>query len=116
MTREAEIAALFAAKESAVRATFDALMRAASELGPVAADPKKTSIHLVNRTTFAGVHPRTKWLDVTMRSAVALKSPRIRAQQQVSRNRWHQDVRLTGADDIDAEFKNWLRDAYELSA
>jgi hypothetical protein len=36
------------------------------------------------------------------------------AAEQVSKNRWHLDVRLMGAADIDAEFLTWLREAYEI--
>lgn len=99
-----------------MRTTYDALMQVVSKLGPFAIEPKKTSIHLVNGTTFAGVHPRVKWLDLTIRTEAALKSPRLRAQEQVSRNRWHQDVRLIGPTNVDAELRAWLREAYKLSA
>ena len=45
----------FSGKSPAVRQTYDRLLQAIQRLGPVAEDPKKTSIHLVNHTALAGV-------------------------------------------------------------
>lgn len=116
MTKADPLEALFANKEPTVRATFDVLVRVVGKFGPVSIDPKKSSIHLVYGSTFAGVHPRMKWLDLTLRTEAALSGPRVRAQEQVSRNRWHQDVRLSRPSDIDAELRAWLREAYDLAA
>lgn len=115
MPKHDPVAALFEKKLPVVRKIYDRLAAAISKIGPFEIEPKKTSIHLVRGTAFAGVHPKKSWLDVTIRTEFPLKSPRVRAQEQVSKNRWHQDVRLTALTEIDSELKRWLRAAYDLA-
>ena len=116
MPKDAAVEPLFANKEPAVRATYDKVLSSLAKVGPVKVEPKKTSIHLVRNTSFAGAHPKKAWLDLTIRTDKPIKSARVRAQEQVSKNRWHQDVRLTSAADVDAEVVNWLKSAYALAA
>ena len=115
MARDAALDALFVNKESSVRAAYDKVLLSLAKVGPVKAEPKKTSIHLVRETSFAGAHPKKAWLDLTIRSDKPIKSTRVRAQEQVSKNRWHQDVRLTSPADVDAEVIGWLKGAYALA-
>lgn len=115
MPKDAALEALFANKEAGVRAAYDKVLASLVKVGPVKAELKKTSIHLVRDTSFAGAHPKKAWLDLTIRSDKPIKSSRVRAQEQVSRNRWHQDVRLASPKDVDAEVVGWLRSAYALA-
>lgn len=110
------IDALFQTADGAVRAAYDALMRELQRFGPVVEDPKKTSIHLVRRTGFAGVHPRKAWFVLTIRTTTAIDSPRVVKTEQVSKNRVHNDIKIQTADDIDPELLGWLAAAYDLSA
>ena len=48
----------FEGKDDSVRRIYDRLLKEARRFGPVMEEPKKTSIHLVNRTAFAGVATR----------------------------------------------------------
>ena len=113
---EQDIERLFAGKAPAVRAVYDRLLQETMKaVGPFEIDPKKTSIHLTNGTAFAGAHPKKAWLDLTIRSTTALRGSRIRNQEQVSKNRWHQDVRLESPVQIDRELMKWIRHAYEVS-
>jgi hypothetical protein len=115
MTKDAALDALFANKEPTVRASYEKVLSSLAKVGPVKTEPKKTSIHLMRETSFAGAHPKKAWLDLTIRSEKPIKSVRVRAQEQVSKNRWHQDVRLTSPKDVDAEVVNWLKSAYALA-
>lgn len=115
MPKDAALEALFATKEPTVRAAYDKVLTSLAKVGPVKAEPKTTSIHLVRETAFAGAHPKKAWLDLTIRSEKPIKSARIRAQEQVSTNRWHQDVRLRSSKDVDAEVVGWLKSAYALA-
>lgn len=115
MTKANELDALFANREPVVREVYDRLTKALAKIGPFKADPKKTSIHLTRTTAFAGAHPKKAWLDLTIRTERPIKGVRVRAQQQVSKNRWHQDVRLTAPKEIDDEVVGWLREAYSLA-
>lgn len=115
MPKDAALEALFANKEPSVRLAYEKVLASTAKLGPVKIEAKKTSVHLVRKTAFAGAHPKKAWLDLTIRSDKPIKSARVRAQEQVSKNRWHQDVRLTSAADVDAEVVGWLKSAYALA-
>jgi hypothetical protein len=63
------VASHFAGKHSTVRATYQRLIDVARTLGPVTEEAKKTSIHLVRHTAFAGVATRRSSLILTLKSA-----------------------------------------------
>jgi len=98
-----------------VRAIYDRILEAAGQFGPVREEPKKTSIHLSNRTAFAGVATRKDTLILTIKSANDISNPRIVKHEQVSANRWHLDIRLQNPDQVDAELVTWIRMAFELA-
>ena len=102
-------------REPVVASIYDALTKAAKKLGPFKEEAKKTSIHLVRSSAFAGVATRKTSLVLTLKSAKDIKSPRVTKHEQVSAGRWHLEVRLDSPRDVDAEIKMWLKDAYELS-
>ena len=108
--------ALFAASHPIVPAIYERILTALRALGPFEEQPKKTSIHLAHGTGFAGIHPRKTALVLNLRLDRALEGPRISKSEQVSRNRYHNEVKLTSPDDVDAELITWLREAYSLSA
>ena len=58
MSATPTVAAHFQKSSPPVAATYAALLKASRQLGPVREDPKKTSIHLVRETAFAGVATR----------------------------------------------------------
>ena len=107
-------AALFAGKDEIVQAIYTRLMEALRTIGPVQEDPKKTSIHLVHTSGFAGVHPRKSYLYLNLRTDAPIENPRITKTEQVSKNRFHNELKLTSPDQIDEELLGWLRDAYVL--
>lgn len=115
MGQAAAVDRLFANKEPRVRTVYEELLSSLPKVGPVKAETKKSSIHLVRETAFAGVHPKKAWLDLTVRSDKPIKSKRVRSQEQVSKNRWHQNVRLTSPAEVDAEVIGWLKNAYALA-
>ncbi len=115
MPKDAALEALFANKSPNVRTVYEKVLTSMSKIGPLKAEAKKTSIHLVRETSFAGAHPNKAWLDLTIRSDKPIKSARVRAQEQVSKNWWHQDVRLMSPKDVDAEVVSWLKSAYALA-
>jgi uncharacterized protein DUF5655 len=105
----------FAGKLPDVRAIYDRILGALGQLGPIGEEPKKTSIHLTNRTTFAGVATRRIALILTIKSATDIPSPRVHKREQTSANRWHLEVRLESPDEVDRELVGWLRTAYDLA-
>jgi len=116
MAPQFSVATHFAGREPATRKIYDRLLQASGKFGPVMEDPKKTSIHLVNKTAFAGVVTRKNAIVLTVKSDREIASPRIHKSQQTSASRFHHEVRLTSPADVDAELTGWLKAAYELSA
>ncbi|MBP8003124.1 MAG: DUF5655 domain-containing protein [Candidatus Promineifilaceae bacterium] len=106
----------FQGKEPEVETIYAQLLLALRQLGPVDEQPKKTSIHLVNRTGFAGVHTRQNCINLEFKSESPIQHPRIRKSQQISANRYHLLVQLQSAQDVDAQLLTWLEQAYCLSS
>ena len=105
----------FEGKAPVVREIYDRLLEAVKSFGPVTEEPKKTSIHIVNRTALIGVATRKEYLILTVKSDRPLTSPRIHKSEQVSARRFHHEIRLSSPADVDSELIGWLKSAYELS-
>lgn len=104
----------FANKPLAIRALFDAVVAAIRDIGPVDVLPEKTRIAFHVRMSFAQVTPRRAWLDGHVVLARRRESPRFRRIETFSpRNHLHA-FRLTSVEDIDEEFREWLREAYAV--
>lgn len=115
MPAEHSVEQHFDKKDAAVRATYDALLRVARRFGDVVEEPKKTSIHLVAHSAFAGVATRRNKLVLTLKSAVEVENRRVAKCEKLSANRWHFDVHLESPHDVDATVAAWLRSAYDMS-
>jgi hypothetical protein len=98
------------------RKVYDAILAATAKFGAVEAEEKKTSVHLVAKTAFAGVHPRKGAVLLNIRSDAPIKSRRIRKLEQVSAKRFHNEMLIDAPSGVDREVVGWLRDAYALSA
>jgi len=101
---------------AASRQLYEKLLAAVKPLGPFREEVKKTSIHLVSGSAFLGVHPRKQHLMITIKADKPVQSARVVKAEQVSKCRWHLDVKIAGSADIDAELRGWLRAAYDLCA
>ena len=110
------VAVHFAKSSPEVHETYRRILEAARANGPVVQEPKKTSIHLVARTAFAGVATRRSSLILTLKSAKDIRSPRIEKREQVSAHRWHVEIRLAKPDDVDRQLTSWLSSAYALAS
>jgi Domain of unknown function (DUF5655) len=115
VTSEFDVRSHFQDKDKVVREIYDRLLSKVEQCGPVIEEPKKTSIHLVNRTAFAGVATRKTAINLTIKGDRRLSSSRIGKTEQVSANRFHYEVKLTSPREVDAELVGWLKAAYALS-
>lgn len=115
-TQSYTIAQHFTGRAPAVRLVYDRLLAVTGKLGPVVQDPKKTSIHLNNKTAFVGVATRKDCLILTLKSVCDIRSARITKHEQTSANRWHLELKLHDPREVDAELTRWLEEAYALSA
>ena len=113
---EYKISDHFAGKDPAVFAIYQCLLAETAKFGPVIEQPKKTSIHLVSKSAFAGVVTRKSSLLLNIKSAAPIQDARIVHFEQVSSNRFHQEVKLTSLEDIDSRLLGWLKNAYEMSS
>jgi hypothetical protein len=112
---EPTVLSLFANSAPLVQEIYQCITAALHEIGPFTEEPKKTSIHLVRKSGFGGIHPRKHFLILTLRLARALEEePRLAKTEQVSRNRYHNEIKLEQPDEVDDRVKSWLREAYEL--
>lgn len=99
-----------------VKAIYAAILKAAKQLGPVKEEAKKTSIHLVRKSAFAGVATRKTALVLTLKSDSDIANKRIAKREQASAHRWHLEIKLEAAEQVDGEILAWLAKAYELAA
>jgi hypothetical protein len=106
---------LFANKEEVVRTIYERVLDTLRSIGPFHVEPKKTSIHLVHTVGFAGVHLRKSYVYLNLRTDKPITSPRVIKTEHVSKNRYHNEIKIVTPDDIDDELRSWLKDAYALS-
>jgi hypothetical protein len=110
-----QLADHFVGRGAAVRETYEAILRAVRQFGPLEEQPMKTSIHLARRSAFAGVATRKDAIVLTIKSSAKVTDRRIQKIEQTSANRWHLELRLTAPDQVDEQVRDWLKNAYELA-
>ena len=115
MSGEFSVESHFTDKDPLVRAIYEKLLVEMRRFGEVAEEPKKTSIHLVNKSAFAGVSTRKTVLMLNIKSAAPISSPRFPKFEKVSASRYHQEVKLGDLSEVDVELLVWLKQAYDLS-
>jgi hypothetical protein len=108
-------------RDSAATAIYRLLLRRIAGRGgvkgPIGEDPKKTCVHLTageHGSAFLGVHPRSTGLLLTVISERPIESSRVRKAVQASARRCYNDVAISSAKEIDAEFIGWAADSYRL--
>ena len=105
----------FAASEPQVRATFDALLAAARELGPVTVNATKSRISLQARMRFAAVErPRKCHLNAHLVLTRPIESDRFTRVEHIPPYYYVHNLRLETPEDVDAELREWLAEAYEV--
>lgn len=104
----------FKNKSENVADIYKKLITEMQKFGPLKIEPKKTSIHIVNRFGFAGVFTRKDYLNLEVHLNYKLSSKRVAKVEQASANRFHHTIKLSGSKEIDRELLSWLRQAYEL--
>jgi hypothetical protein len=109
------VAEHFEKRAPEVEATYAAILKAAKKFGPVKEEAKRTSIHLVRKSAFAGVATRRTALILTLKSDADVTNKRIHKREQASAHRWHLETRLETPEQVDREIVAWLRKAYELA-
>ena len=101
--------------DPAARKVYETILAATAKFGDVRAEEKKTSVHLVAKSGFAGVHPRKGAVLLNIRSDSPINSERIRKLEQVSAKRYHNEMLIDTPAGVDSEVVGWLQSAYALS-
>jgi len=115
MTENFLLESHFNGKEPSVRKMYDRLLSALRKFGKVIEEPRKTSIHLVNVSAFAGVQTRETYILLNIKADHKIESPRIHQGEQISAKRFHHRVKISSVGEIDKELIGWLHDAYTMS-
>jgi hypothetical protein len=98
-----------------VRETFDTVLAAVRQVGPVEVLPQRTRIALHVRMSFAAFVPRRRWLDGHLVLARRAQSPRFHRVETFSPHNVVHAFRL-GPGDVDREFVALLAEAYRVGA
>ena len=106
----------FEDKAPIVKSIYDKIIKEARTFGTVIEEPKKTSIHLVNKSAFAGVTTRKNSLILNIKSAAPIRHTRITKSERLSANRFHQEVKLTSPGEVDSVLVGWLKEAFGISS
>ncbi|WP_088070080.1 DUF5655 domain-containing protein [Gottfriedia luciferensis] len=105
---------LFSNKASNIKEIYSKILDLLKEIGPFEIEYKKTSIHLLNKSSFGGVHPKKKWLDFNLVTNYQIEHEKITKIEQVSKNRFHNNFRFYNINDLDQEFLVLLKESYKL--
>ena len=105
----------FVGKDPSVREVYNRVLSVLREIGPVAEEAKKTSIHLVRTSALAGVEARKGYLLLNLKADHRVTGPRVAKSERLSARRYHFKVKLSRPDEVDTELEGWLRHAYDLS-
>jgi hypothetical protein len=101
-------------KNPELKGVYERLVAEVKKFGGVTVEEKKTSVHIKAKSGFAGVHPRKEGLIVQIVSDAPIADVRVFKTEQVSKNRFHNHVRVSRVGEIDGKLKGWLKAAYDL--
>jgi hypothetical protein len=108
------LASHFEGKPAVIREIFDRFLAAVRASGPVKVLPEKTRIAFQVRMSFAQLTPRRAWVDGHLVLARRVSSPVFTRVESFSRRNHLHAFRLTTPDDVGAELRRWMRDAYKV--
>ncbi|WP_225752635.1 DUF5655 domain-containing protein [Actinotalea sp. Marseille-Q4924] len=101
-------------------AVHEAVLAALRELGPVEVHPTRTQVAYRRRRAFAWLWCPGRWLrhpaaDVVLSVSLGREDPSARWKEVVRTTRlhWVHHLQVSGPEDVDAQVRAWLREAYE---
>ena len=115
MAGEFTVSSHFENKEPVVRSIYDCILKESRKFGSVVEEAKKTSVHLVNKSAFAGIRTQKTALILNVKSAAPIKDARFKKFEKLSASRFHQEVKLTSPEEVDSKLVGWLKEAYLIS-
>jgi len=115
---EALVAAMYAGKKAALRPIHDAVLAAARKVGrEVKPSARKTYLSLVRNRQFGAIQPSTTdRVDLGLILSGVKAQGRLEATTTVGGGRVTHRIALRSPDDVDAEVRRWLKEAYDRDA
>ena len=109
------VAEQYKGKES-LKPVYDALIAFCKSLGPdVTVTPKKATVSVIRKHQFVLIKPATKTrIDLGLKLKGKANTVRLEDSGPFGTMCTHR-VQLHGPEDVDAELKGWIREAYEAS-
>jgi hypothetical protein len=105
----------FAAADPALRDLFEVLVAAVRENGPVTVNVTKSRVAFQARARFAGIdRPRRDHLVASFNLTRPVESERLLRVDYIPPYYYVHRVRLARPEDIDAELRAWLAEAYDV--
>ncbi|MGQ0615484.1 MAG: DUF5655 domain-containing protein [Acidimicrobiia bacterium] len=102
----------FATGPERERPIFEAVMAHLDTVGPVHVEPLSVGIFLKRAQRFAELRPMTRWVALSFGLPRQVRSSRIARKVIPYGGRFHHVVNLQGPDDVDADVRGWLTEAY----
>lgn len=98
------------------RDLYKILLEEVKKFGKVTVEEKKTSIHLKNTKAFAGVHPGKNYFILNIVSESPIRNKKIIKTEHVSKNRYHNEMKIERPADINVQLLGLLKTAHDLMA
>ena len=93
---------------------YDALIKYLDTLGEYSVEKKKSSLHIVKKRAFLGVHPRSNGLLLNIVTQEPIHDKIIKKTEKVSANRYHNGVLIVTKDELSGSVERWITEAYQL--
>ncbi|MEK7184159.1 MAG: DUF5655 domain-containing protein [Patescibacteria group bacterium] len=94
---------------------YEVLLKTLKKIGPFEVEVKKTSLHITHGRAFLGIHPRKAGLLLNIVTNQSVDDPRIKKVEQVSANRYHNEIVLGSPEELDGSLIEYIRQAYALT-
>ena len=111
---DALVDAQYSGKAKALRPLYEAVLAAAKKLGKdVSWQPCKTYVPIHRKNTFAVVKPGAGRVDVGLVLPGVKENDRLKKAKNLGSDRITHKIELRTRKDLDAEFRRWLKAAYD---
>lgn len=94
------------------RPVFEAVLAYLEGLGPVHVEPVSVGVFIKRDGSFVELRPMTKWVAMSFPLGRRVEHPKIARKPIVAGARIFHVVNLRSPDDLDADVRNWLAEAY----
>lgn len=105
---------LFSNKNKNVIEIYHKIIDILDSIGEYEIEAKKTSIHIKRKSAFLGINPKKKWIDINIVTDHPLEYEKITKVEQVSKHRFHNNLRMMDSSELNSDVTVLIREAYHL--